>query len=119
MLKIYLILANVWARSGVAFQIAAKYPWDQWKCYARIGNEMLLAFVYQKKDKFLFLCENRNFFNKESQMPCAAILAAKLSRAYDRVKNIGYLATKQGRNMNFDQLNGDDHQMRHVFYNLP
>ncbi len=122
MRSIYLILAQVWAASGVPFKVIEKYTYDwettvYYKCHGRVGNETILACVYQKEETYLFLAENIKGFNKESQMPAAAVLQKHRGyRSYDRLKNLKYLATKEGRNMNFDTLNGDDHDYRQQFY---
>lgn len=122
MRSIFIILNNIFTVSGVAFQIVEEIKnfyarGHYYRLTARVGNERLLAFVYYQGGDYLFLCENQAGFNKESQMPVAAILSKDGGRrAYGRVKNIAFLATKEGKHMNFRRLNGDDHLIRDSFW---
>lgn len=121
MRSIFIILNNIFTVSGVAFQIVEEIKnfyakGHYYRLIARVGNERLLAFVYYQGGDYLFLCENQAGFNKESQMPVAAILRKDGGRrAYNRVKNIAFLTTKEGKYMNFRCLNGDDHLIRDSF----
>lgn len=122
MRSIFIILNNIFTVSGVAFQIVEEIKnfyarGHYYRLTARVGNERLLAFIYYQGGDYLFLCENQAGFNKESQMPVAAILSKDGGRrAYGRVKNIAFLATKEGKHMNFMRLNGDDHFVRDQFF---
>lgn len=122
MRSIFIILNNIFTVSGVAFQIVEEIKnfyakGHYYRLIARMGNERLLAFVYYQGGDYLFLCENQAGFNKESQMPVAAVLSKyKGYRAYSRIRNLATLATKAGKYLNFTQMNGDDHFVKSQFF---